>query len=247
VDEAVVNRLRQAGRLGPNTGVFRFKVIEAGRDSLTVRVFEKGSWLYRDFAVTLDVDPVGAEAPARQEAGKGKTERTPAELIRGATTAPDGREEYPVLPVLSTPMRRQVAYEITGSDAVRAAYAKLDAARERNVTWFDGVRELEQQKAVWCLASCLCHPSPDVQIHALRALKSLGDRRAVPLLVLYAEYMAVVVSGSENATIHGIIHTETARTLSALTGVRVELRGQDAEGLERGARLWRRWLADQNK
>jgi hypothetical protein len=85
-----------------------------------------------------------------------------------------------------------------------------------------------------------------VQIHALRALERLNDKRAVPLLVLYAEYMAVHEGGSENATIHGVIHQATAKTLSALTGVRVTLqRGQDPEGLLRGVRQWRKWLCDQ--
>jgi uncharacterized protein (TIGR03067 family) len=170
---------------------------------------------------------------------------TPAELIKAATTRPWPGENYPALPTLSTATRGQVANEIAASPKVRAAYAKLDA-RGRNTTWFEGVKELEQEKAVWCVASCLVHPSEDVQIHALRALERLNDKRAVPLLVLYAEYMAVHEGGSENATIHGVIHQATAKTLSALTGVRVTLRrGQDPEGLLRGVRQWRKWLCDQ--
>jgi RNA polymerase sigma factor (sigma-70 family) len=184
-----------------------------------------------------------AQADRKEEPG-GPAEASPAALIKAATTRPGPGEDYPARPSLSTEMRGQVGNEILGSRTVRGAYAKLDA-RERNVTWFEGVAELEKEKAVWCLASCLCHPSPDVQIHALRSLERLGDRRAVPFLVLYAEYMAVEIGGSENATIHGVIHQDTAKTLSALTGVRVMLTGgQDAAGLRRGIRLWRKWLCD---
>jgi hypothetical protein len=206
-----------------------------------------------DFGIKLIVepapkDPGGAanpvELPKPPPAAPRKGRATPAELIRAVTTPPDGRDSYPALPSLSTQMRGAVAGEITGSEAVAAAYAKLDA-RERNVTWFEGVTELEKEKAVWCLASCLCHPSPDVQIYALRGLERLGDKKAVPFVVLYAGYMAVLVDGSENATIQGLIHKATAQTLSALTGVRVTLKGQDPEGLKRGVRLWRKWLCEQ--
>ena len=57
----------------------------------------------------------------------------------------------------------------------------------------------------------------------------------------------VLVEGSENATIHGIIHESAAHTLSALTGVRVELKGQDPDGLKRGVRLWRKWQDEQGE
>jgi hypothetical protein len=132
--------------------------------------------------------------------------------------------------------------EIGAAPVVRRAYEQLDPAQHRNVDWFAGVAELEQQKAVWCLLSCLCHPSDDVQIHALRSLERLGDRRALPFLLIYAEYMAVYEAGSENATIHGVIHASIARTATRLTQVPVTLQGQDPEGLKQGIRKWRKWL-----
>jgi hypothetical protein len=172
--------------------------------------------------------------------------QAPDSLIKAATTRPWPGENYPVLPALSTEMRGLIAKEIAGAPAVRKAYEKLDANR-RNVEWFEGVKELEQHKAVWSLQSCLCHPHDDVQIHALRSLQKLGDKRAVPFLLLYGEHMAVWESGSENATIHGIIHESTAATLSALTGVRLVLEGQDPVGLKKGLRKWRRWLVEQDQ
>jgi uncharacterized protein (TIGR03067 family) len=172
----------------------------------------------------------------------------PNELVKAAL-ARDGfpPDDYPVLPSLSTEMRGEVCNEIDRSAVIRAAYAKLDVVRRRNVDWFEGVAGLEKEKAVWSLLSCLCHASVDVQIHALRALERVKDKRAVPFLLLYAEYMAVLVEGSENATLHGNLQQSTAKTLSALTGVEVVLKGQDPEGLKKGIRKWRKWQVLQDE
>jgi hypothetical protein len=171
--------------------------------------------------------------------------QAPKDLIKAATTRPWPGANYPALPLLSSETFEKIASEITGSEAVRRAYEKLDANRS-NVEWFDGVAELEKQKAVWSLLSCLCHPSDDAQIHALRSLKRLQDKRAVSFLLIYAEYMAVYEAGSENATVHGIIHESIAETLSSLTGIGITIRGQNPDGLKNGVRQWRRWLADQD-
>lgn len=170
----------------------------------------------------------------------------PQELIKAATTRPWPGENYPALPSLSTEMQGLVANEIRSSPSVRNSYAKLDAAHRRNVEWFEGVAELEKQKALWSLLSCLIHPSEDVQIHALRSLERLGDTPAAPFLLIYAEYMAVPEAGSENATIHGIIHESIAQTLSVLSGKKVTLKGQDAAGLKRGIKIWRQWLVERD-
>jgi hypothetical protein len=171
--------------------------------------------------------------------------QTPEDLIKAATTRPWPGANYPALPALTSEMLGRITSEITGSEAIRRAYEKLDAKR-RNVEWFDGVAELEKQKAVWSLLSCLCHSGEDVQIRALRSLKRLQDKRAVPFLLIYAENMAVYEAGSENATIHGIIHESIAETLSSLTGIDITIRGQNPDGLKNGVRQWRRWLADQD-
>jgi hypothetical protein len=216
---------------------------------------EDDSWwtIWDDYATAEFVVAVGGDAGATRtdypEASidliaRGIAGRELDDLIGAATTRPWPGEGYPVLPALSTEMRGRLGGEIGGSGRVRAAYEKLDAARD-NAEWFEGVAELEAEGAVWCLASCLVHPHEDVQIHALRALGRLGDRRVVPFLLTYAEYMAVLEGGSESATIHGIIHSSIAGTLSTLTAVRVEITGQDPEGLRAAITDWRRWLADQ--
>jgi len=164
-------------------------------------------------------------------------------LLKAATTRPWSGESYPALPSLSTEMQSLVIGELIDLPTVKNAYIKLDA-KKSNVEWFQGVSELEKLKAIWSLQSCLIHPSEDVQIHALRSLTKIGDKRAVPFLLMYAEYMAVLEGGSENATIHGIIHESIANALSTLTGVKIKLDGQDPEGLKRGITKWRKWLCE---
>jgi len=155
------------------------------------------------------------------------------EVIRAATTRPWPGKNYPELPGLPTDVVQRATREIESTPDVRKAYAKLDPATQRNLSWFEGVAELEKQKAVWSLLTCLCHPHDDVQIHTLRALARLRDDQALPFLLQYASAMAVYEGGSENATLHGIIHDETAKTLSAITGLQFKMRGgQDPEGLK---------------
>lgn len=163
------------------------------------------------------------------------------ELIKVATTRPWGGENYPALPSLSTEMQGLVCGDIVSSLAVRNAYIKLDTKR-RNVEWFQGVAELEKLKASWALQSCLIHPSEDVQIFALNSLERIKDKRSIPFLLIYADYMAVFEAGSENATIHGGIHQSVASTLSTLTGIKIEIKGQDPEALKQGIKKWRNWM-----
>ncbi|MEX0653823.1 MAG: HEAT repeat domain-containing protein [Phycisphaeraceae bacterium] len=176
---------------------------------------------------------------AEQEAQPAEAEA----LLQAATTPSPAQRVHPALPALPTAMRSRVINEIHDSPEVRRAFALLDVSERRNVQWFEGIELLEQAEALWSLQACLVHPSEDVQIHALRALGRLGNERAVPFLLIYAHHMAVLEVGSENATIHGIIHRTLAETVSTLTGVRIALDGQDPQGLRRGIRMWARaWL-----
>jgi hypothetical protein len=129
------------------------------------------------------------------------------------------------------------------SPAIRQAIIDLNP-NNSNVTWFAAEEVLEHEHAVWCLQACLCHPHDDVQINALRAIGRLKDPKAVPFLLIYAEYEAMMVGGSESATIHGIIHEELSATLSALTGIIIRIKGQDPEGLLKAIHEWRRWLVE---
>jgi hypothetical protein len=73
----------------------------------------------------------------------------------------------------------------------------------------------------------------------------LKDKNAVPFLLIYGDYMAVFERGSENATIHGIIHESIASAMSSITGVEVKIDGQNPEALKRGLLLWTKWLVEQ--
>jgi len=175
-------------------------------------------------------------------------EPTPRELIKGATTRPWPGKNYPEPPVLPDAVVKSIVKEIESAPATRKAYARLDAAKHRNLAWFRGVAELEREKAVWSLLSCLCHPHDDVQIHALRALARRRDERSLPFLLRYARAMAVIEGGSENATLHGIIHDETAKALSAITGLGFRMRGgQYPGGLRSAVAACTTWLIERGK
>jgi hypothetical protein len=181
---------------------------------------------------------VQAQAPSKT------ADPNPVELIAAATRRPWPGENYPVLPALSSTMQDRVVSEIASSPAVRAAFNQLNATRG-NRDWAAGIEALEQQKAIWSLQAALCHPSEDVQVLALRALGRLNDKQSVPFILLYADYMSVLVIGSESATVHGIIQHEIAESLSHITGVPIQIDGQDPEGLQKAIRRWTRWQLDQ--
>lgn len=184
-------------------------------------------------------------ASARDAENHSAAKPSPGDLLKAATTRFGPGENYPVLPSLSTELRGRICNEITRPE-IREAFELLDIQHKRNVDWFEAVERLEREQAVWSLHACLVHQSEDVQIEALRALGRLKNKDAVPFLLIYGDYMAVDEGGSENATIHGIIHESIANALSSITGIDVELkRRQDPEGLKRGLRLWAKWLVKQ--
>ena len=110
--------------------------------------------------------------------------------VKAVIVRPWPGENYPALPSLPSQLQENILAELE-TPAIRSAYNKMDAKRP-NEEWFKGLEELESNKAVWCILSCLCHPHDDVQIRALRTLEKLNDQRAVPFLITYAEYMAVL-------------------------------------------------------
>lgn len=160
-------------------------------------------------------------------------------LIDAVSTRPWPGSNYPPLPMLTAAVRLGIDNELKDA-GIREAYLQLDAKR-RNVEWFDGIDRLEKKRAVWSLLSCLTHPSDDAQIYALRGLERINNKKAVSFILTYADAMAVREDGSENATIHGIIHETLAKTLSTLTGIRIKIHGQDPEKLKQGIILWRTW------
>ena len=148
----------------------------------------------------------------------------------------------PALPPIPPDLRARVAAELAAASRRRDAYVQLDPGRPRS-DWSAALAALEAEAAIWSITSALWHPSPDVQLEALAGLERLRDPRVVPALLAYAEAMAVPVSGSENATLHGKVHTALTRTLSALTGVAVQISGQNPARLHDAVDRWRREFA----
>jgi len=159
-------------------------------------------------------------------------------LIDAVMKRPWLGENYPPLPDLPIEIRKNILEEMVGS-SVKESLSKLDLTR-RNTDWFLGVENLEKSKSIWSLQLCLIHPSDDVQIYALRSIERIGDDRVIPFILVYAKHMAVFEGGSENATVHGVIHKTIAKTMSKLTGIEVKIKGQDPDKLLEGIGLWSR-------
>jgi hypothetical protein len=175
-------------------------------------------------------------------------EPTPQELTKEIIRRPWPGNHSPEPPALPETVVSNTLKEIESTPAIRRAFAKLDAAKQGNATWSPDLAGLEKEKAVWSLLCCLCHPNEDVQIGGLRALARLKDERSLPFLLQYASAMAVPEEGSEEATVHGIIHQETGKALSAVTGLTIELRkDQDPEGLKAAIAKCKVWLMERQK
>jgi hypothetical protein len=123
-----------------------------------------------------------------------------------------------------------------------------------NTGWFAAIEALEKARAIWSLQACLCHASPDVQVKAIEALGHVRDSRTAHFIILYAEYMAVDVGGSESATVHGIRLHSIAQTMSAITGLpntynrdSSEKLMQNLDDLRRLVDQWRRWELEHEK
>jgi len=154
---------------------------------------------------------------------------------------------HPDLPVLSAKVRAGAEAEMAADAEVKEAMRLLSVERS-NVDRFRGVELLARKRAVWCLQATLCDPRGDMRSEALRALRKIGDPRAVRFLIIFADKMAVTVMGSECATIHSITIRELGATLAALTGVKIKLVGpQDVGELRRVMQRSAEWLMEYEK
>jgi len=134
--------------------------------------------------------------------------------------------------------RRLVEAEIADAPQLLAGLRRLDDPPLAG-QWQTVMDQLERAGASWSVVSCLCHPSPDVQLAALRAIRRLRDRRVLDLLVRYAGSLAGPIVGSEEATIRAVLRSEAERALEALTGSTVEVSWNDALTAQGQLERWR--------
>jgi len=166
-----------------------------------------------------------------------------AELITAVTSRPWRGKDMPPRPQLTGEVKQGIVEELTSDPERLLLYAKLNS-KNRNTTWFEGISELTEKKAMWCLVSGLCHSSDDVQIKCARALSKLKDAKIVPFMLVVAKAFAVFEGGSENAALHGIFQHELANGLNTILGTSVKLRKyQDPEVLKKGISVWRAALS----
>jgi len=166
------------------------------------------------------------------------------ELIDAVITRPMWIISYPECPPLTDEVKIGLAKELSSNPTLKLSYEKLNA-KKRNREWFEGVKELSEANAIWCLTSGLCHPADDVQIKCAKALGSLRDKRPVPFMLIVAERFAIREPGGESATAHERFQYTLADALNKITGASVVLiKGeQDPEGLKKGIPIWRSTLA----
>jgi hypothetical protein len=155
--------------------------------------------------------------------------------------------DFPKRPHMSVKLMLAVHGELQKAPRLKDAYARLAANRD-NRDWFPALDELEEAKAVACLATALWHPHIDVKIRSARALGRLRDTRSGEYLLQMARSFAVLVGGSEDATLHGIFQHALANALNRIAGTAVRLKeGQDAEGLLAGLPVWNEALAQRRE
>lgn len=127
------------------------------------------------------------------------------------------------------------------------AYPRLGIGN-RNVHCFAAIDNLANQRAIWCLATGLAHPSVDVRIRCAKALGSPHHMNHFPVVPLLeaARRNAFLLGGGENATIHAIYQHALADALNAHTWRNVKLKpGQDPEGLKAGIAAWEKWVRNE--
>jgi hypothetical protein len=182
-------------------------------------------------------EPTPTGAPSSRE------EVEVAALLAGVRARTPGArgEDFPGCPAYSPELSRGVARELEESALARTAVAHLAPEnRDRLGPADDPVAELKGAGAAFSLAAALCHENDDIKIWSARALAELGDAGPFDFVLAVAKHNAVAESGSENATIHGVLQHALADLLNAMTGEDVRLaRGQDPEGLRAAIAIWR--------
>ncbi len=148
-------------------------------------------------------------------------------------------EPDPRPPVPTTRLRRDVYGEFGHRPGVLEAFAKL-SPRRPSADWHAGLAELERARAVACLELALCHPSHGLQREALAALGRVNDRKVVPFLLVFANYLA---DGGGGEQVREGLHAELMQAMRTITGVPAEGPDRTPISLRNAIAAWQSCLA----
>lgn len=134
-----------------------------------------------------------------------------------------------------------VAVEMARSHSVADAWAGL--AQLKSTPPAGAVDDVVQEGAACSLVALLWYADVGVNIQAAHSMAKVPEvlhPLALPFLLDSIDRVAVIVEGSEEATMHGLLHDAIFESMGILTGlVTAHRRGQDPTGLRAAIPVWR--------
>lgn len=165
---------------------------------------------------------------------------SPAEKLLRDATAMRAAWQVPA-PELPLEVVCCVALEMARSPSVERMWSGLDARKATPPP--DAVSIVVEEGAACSLVALLWHADEWTSIRAARSLGKVPEVThplALPFLLASIERLAVAVEGSEEATLHAMLHDGLFEGMGILTGeISSHARGQDPEGLLRALPVWR--------
>ena len=127
--------------------------------------------------------------------------------------------------------------ELTNSQ-VRTLFMQLDSSHT-GAQRLQAIHGLRKARALYHLLALQQHPSYDVKITAIDAIKEMKDMRATPLLLNAAIQNAFDVQGSEEAMLHKIYQQKIIEILDVLTQSQTPYaKGNETDALKKGVKVW---------
>ena len=144
-------------------------------------------------------------------------------------------KEYPKPPALTTDVLEGIKSEIK-EDSVKYYFERLSFSNMKtNWDYSKSLTYLEKHQNIFCILAATAHWNPDTRLAALKSLQSLikirlrchftkqkleelkkADQVCIQFLIYLLESNPLFISGSENATIHGIYITNILWSLDLL-------------------------------
>lgn len=167
-----------------------------------------------------------------------------ADILKNVTTDPRPAQfSQPQSTLVLSDRMVSLIFAEMSREEVKDSLVKLNASG-RGALAESAIESLESARATWALQACLLHPNDDVKISAVSSLGVINDPESVPFItkVLTANYG--LVSGSENATIHGMLLERIGATLKTITGISVRDDGSKPEDHKADTEKLEKWCRD---